>query len=171
MGEVKEIVNRVDQSGIITLDLEQLIPNTEIIELDIKGQLFQELILKEKDFRLWVKENDWAIYRGKVVAVLCSVDAIIPTWAFMLVAKALSDFTENVFFANKAEATKLFTERVLSSISGQDYQDKRVVIKGCGDRFIDNHAFVKLTTTLVPFVKSLMFGEPCSTVPVFKKRK
>jgi hypothetical protein len=165
-----EIVNKVDKSGIITLDLEQLIPNKEERNIDIKDQLFQGLLLREKDFRLWVKEHSWEQYSNCYVAVYCSSDAIVPTWAYMLIASALSPFTDQVYYTKPENLAGLIAERQLSHINPLDYTDKRVVIKGCGDREIDNQGYVKLTSMLVAVAKSVMFGEPCSTVPVYKKR-
>ena len=171
MDKPTEIVNKVAQSGIITLDLETLIPERPVFGLDIKDQLFHGLLLKEKDFRAWVKTYDWAQYAKGNVAVYCSSDAIVPTWAYMLLATALEPHTSHVYFCSPSELNRMVAERELSSIQVADYADKRVVIKGCGNREIDNHAYVKLTSLLVPVVTSLMFGEPCSTVPVYKKRK
>ncbi|MBR9859861.1 DUF2480 family protein [bacterium] len=170
VAETKEIVNKVAQSGILTLDLEQLIPDKEHVELDIKDQLFQGLILKEKDFRTWVKENDWSIYQNKRVAVFCSTDAIIPTWAYMLVTKALVEADAEAYYCMPSHLNALVAERILNPIKAEDYVDKRVVIKGCGDREISENAFVSLSAKLLPVVKTLMYGEPCSTVPIYKKK-
>lgn len=166
-----EIVNRVEQSGIVTLDLEQLIPEQKVVELDIKDQLFQGFVLREKEFRAWVKENDWSEYKAAAVAVYCSTDAIVPTWAYMLIATALRDVTDSVFFCEPNQISALLAERSLSAVVASEYEDKRVVIKGCGDREISNHAYVILTSKLLLYAKTIMFGEPCSTVPVYKKRK
>lgn len=168
---MSEIVNRVAQSGIVTLDLEDLIPERSEASIDIFDQLFQGLILREKDFRAWVKEHDWNTYSQHNVAVYCSSDAVIPTWAYMLIASALRPYTEHVFFSQPEALSALIAERALASIRAEDYLDKRVVIKGCGDRDISNHAYILLTNKLVDTAKAVMFGEPCSTVPVFKKRK
>ena len=164
------IVNKVDKSGIITLSLEELIPDKPSLFLDIKDQLFQGLILKEKDFRAWVKENNWEVYQDCYVAVYCSVDAIVPTWAYMLIATAIHAYTKDVFFCNPDHLTTLIAEKYLTNINPADFTDKRIVIKGCGDREISNHAYLKLTSLLVSEAKTVMFGEPCSTVPVFKRR-
>jgi len=167
---MSEIVNRVQASGIITLDLEELIPEKPQSFIDIKDQLFQGLILKEKDFRAWVKDHDWAQYKNHDVAVHCSVDAVVPTWAYMLVATALSSSTSSVYFTSPENLNAMIAERAVSQLDVAQYSDSRIVIKGCGDRDISNHAFVQLTSKLVPIAKSVMFGEPCSTVPVYKKR-
>jgi hypothetical protein len=168
---VSEIINKVAQSGIITLDLEDLVPERTESHIDIFNQLFQGLILREKDFRAWVKEHDWSLYADHNVALFCSSDAVIPTWAYMLVSSALQPYTKNVFFTNPENLSTLVAERVLASINEEDYTDKRVVIKGCGKRAISNHAYVLLTNKLVRTAKTVMFGEPCSTVPVYKQRK
>ena len=168
---MSEIVNKVAQSGIITLDLEDLVPERTESHIDIFNQLFQGLILREKDFRAWVKEHDWSLYADHNVALFCSSDAVIPTWAYMLVSSALQPYTKNVFFTNPENLSTLVAERVLASINEEDYTDKRVVIKGCGKRAISNHAYVLLTNKLVRTAKTVMFGEPCSTVPVYKQRK
>jgi len=167
---MSEIVNRVEASGIITLDLEEWVPDNPKSYLDIKEQLFQELILREKDFRNWIKSNDWEQYTNHYVAIYCSVDAVIPTWAYMLIANALSPYTSSLFFCNPEGLNAMIAERFISKINTSNYADARVVIKGCGDREISNHAYVLLTSRLVPIAKSIMFGEPCSTVPVYKKR-
>ncbi len=165
-----EIVNKVAQSGIQTIDLEALIPEKPESSIDIKDQLFQGLVLKEKDFRTFVKEHNWEQYKGHRVAVYCSTDAIVPTWAYMLVAKELSSIDVELFFCQPENLAAMLAERTLSGFDATQYKDQRVVIKGCGDREISNHAYVYLSSKLIPEVKSLMFGEPCSTVPIFKKK-
>ena len=167
---MREIVNRVKASGIITLDLEELIPDHTQSYIDIKDQLFKGLILREKDFRSWVKEHDWSQYRNHDVAVYCSVDAIVPTWAYMLIATAISPITSSIYFTQPDNLSAMIAERAVSKIDTLQYSDSRVVIKGCGNRDISNHAYVMLTSKLTSVAKSVMFGEPCSTVPVYKKR-
>ena len=168
---MSEIINKVAQSGIITLDLEDLVPERTESHIDIFNQLFQGLILREKDFRAWVKEHDWSLYTDHNVALFCSSDAVIPTWAYMLVSSALEPYTKQVYFTNPENLSTLVAERALAAINEEDYRDKRVVIKGCGKRAISNHAYVLLTNKLVRTAKTVMFGEPCSTVPVYKQRK
>jgi hypothetical protein len=164
------IVNKVAQSGILTLDLEGIIPEMEQVSIDIKDQLFQGLILKEKDFREWISTHNWDSYNGKRIALFCSGDAIIPTWAYMLVAKAVSEHHTELYYCQPQDLDALVAQRYVSQLQVSEYEDKRVVIKGCGDRLISNHAYVALSEKLIPVVKSLMFGEPCSTVPVYKKK-
>jgi len=169
--EEEGIINRVAQSGIVSIDLEDLIPYRDSKAVDIAEQLFQGLILKEADFRAWIKEADWSTCKDCDVAIHCSADAVVPTWAYMLVASALQGYTASVYFCSPSQLNAMVVERELSVIRPGDYLDKRVVIKGCGNRAISNHAYILLTSKLVPVVKSLMFGEPCSTVPVYKQRK
>jgi hypothetical protein len=164
------IVNKVAESGLVTLDLETFYPTEEILSFDLKDHLFMGLILKEKDFRSALAEMDWENYRDKYVAVFCSADAIIPLWAYMLVSSQLSPVAKKVFSGSPDEARKqLFIERI-NAIDSNDYADKRVVIKGCGDLDIGEFAYIEITNKLTPVVKSLMYGEPCSTVPVYKRK-
>ena len=165
-----EIINKVANSGIITIDLEEVIPEKEVSMIDIKDQLFQGLILREKDFRTFIADHDWSAYDSHRVVIYCSTDAIIPTWAYMLLTKALEPYTTEIYYCQPEGLDMLIAERAISGIDASDYRDARVVIKGCGDRTISNHAFVALSTKLLPYVKSLMFGEPCSTVPIYKKK-
>ena len=164
------IVNKVAESGLITLDLEMYYPAEDIISFDLKDHLFMGLILKEKDFRAALAEMDWEIYRDKYVALFCSADAIIPLWAYMLVSSQLSPVAKKVFSGSPEEAKKqLFIEKI-NAIESNDFLDKRVVIKGCGDLDIGEYAYIEITNKLTPVVKSLMYGEPCSTVPVHKRK-
>ncbi len=163
------IVNRVANSGIVTLNLENYLHPGKRVGIDVKDTLFMGLILKEKDFRDWIKNHNWEQYRDANVYIHCSADAIVPTWAYMLIAARLTGIAHYFLFGT-AEAldTALFSE-ALSTINTDEFSDKRVVIKGCGDQYITPAAYVEITRLLQPHVKSLMFGEPCSTVPVFKK--
>ena len=164
------IVNRVEASGIITLDLEELIPDRTRSYIDIKDQLFKGLILREKDFRSLVKQHDWSQYNNHDVAVYCSADAVVPKWAYMLIATAISPITSSIYFTQPDNLSAMIAERAVSKIDTLQYSDSMVVIKGCGNRDISNHAYVMLTSKLTSVAKSVMFGEPCSTVPVYKKR-
>ncbi|MCD6067766.1 MAG: hypothetical protein K0S33_2592 [Bacteroidetes bacterium] len=169
--ENDEIINKVAGSGLITIDLEEFYPKGERKLIDIKDQLFQGLILKEKDFREFIKTHDWEQYKDCFVAITCSVDAIIPTWAFMLLTLALQPYAKKIVFGDLEKLeTVLFTEK-LQKIRPEEYKDARVVIKGCGSLPVPTNAFVQLTALLQPQVKSLMYGEPCSTVPLYKKPK
>jgi hypothetical protein len=166
-----EITNKVAQSGIITIDLEEFYPTGERILIDIKDLLFQELILKEKDFREFIKTEDWSKYKNKFVAITCSADAIIPTWAFMLLTTALEPFASTVVYGALETLEAAIYSDVLSKLNIQKYNDARVVIKGCGKLPVPKSAYVEITRLLRPVAKSIMYGEPCSTVPLYKKPK
>lgn len=164
------IVNKVAESGLITLDLEKYIPQQEIVAFDLTPFLFRGLILREKDFRDSMQSEDWSKYSGKAVAVFCSSDAIIPAWAYMLVSVMLSGIANTVYAGTTEELGKsLFLEN-LKKIDKAEFQDKRVVVKGCGDKQIGVYAYLEITSLLQPIVKTLMYGEPCSTVPVYKRK-
>lgn len=164
-----EIINRVANSGLITFNLEDLFPEGERVLYDIKDNLWQGIALKEKDFRDFVKEHDWSIYRDKYVAINCSVDAIIPTWAYMLLTTKITPFAKKVVFGTLQDLEEQLFEDELSKINIDDYTDGRIVIKGCSDKEVPESAYVRLTALLQPVAKILMYGEPCSTVPLYKK--
>lgn len=163
-------VNKVAESGLISLDLAQYIPNNEIVIFDIKPFLFMELILKEKDFRASLNNIDWTIYQDKIVGIFCSTDAIIPMWANMLIVSNLSPYAKSVFFGDENKTRELVLLEQIQNIDPTSFIDQRVVIKGCGDTPIGESAFIAITQKLRPVVKSIMYGEPCSTVPVYKKK-
>ena len=163
-------INKVAQSGIITLNLEDFYPAADSISaFDLKDFLFMELILKEKDFREKLKNLDVSPYQGKYVALYCSADAVIPIWAYMLVASLLQPVAKEIFFADQAAATEKILLKNIGNLDAEKYTDERIVIKGCGELPITEAAYVEITQRLRPFAKSIMYGEPCSTVPVFKK--
>ena len=164
-------VNKVAESGILTLDLEDFYPKEETVVFDIKNYLFMGLILKEKDFRENMKALDVEIYKGKNVALTCSADAVIPVWAYMLVAGYLQPVAKEIVFGNADFLHKTLFLKNISKINIADYEDKRVVIKGCGELPITEAAYVAITGLLRPVAKSIMYGEPCSTVPIYKKRR
>lgn len=166
----EEIVNKVASSGLISLDLEQFLPQGELVAFDLKDYLFMGLILKEKDFRESLKNVDWAIYQDKYVAITCSADAIIPMWAYMLVTAYLQPVGKDIFVGSKEEMQKQLFLKNITSINTSEYQDQRVVVKGCGDQPIGEFAYAEITKRLLPVVKSIMYGEPCSTVPVYKRK-
>ena len=164
------IVNKVANSGLITLDLEAYMPKESIETFDLKDHLFMGLILKEKDFREALKAKDWQPYADKYVAITCSADAIIPMWAYMLVTTYLQPVAKDVYVGTEAEMLKhLFIKR-LNAMDVQEFAEQRIVVKGCGDVAIDSYAYGEITKLLLPVVKSIMYGEPCSTVPVYKKK-
>lgn len=166
----KPLVNRVANSGLITLNLEDFFPESEVVNFDLKEYLYMELMLKEKEFRVAMKEIDWSEYEGKIVLVNCSSDAIIPLWAYMLVASNLSPFAADVFQGTPTEYFKYAMGKALDQKDWTEYQDERVIIKGCGNKPVPASAYLDITSRLRPYAKSIMFGEACSTVPVFKKK-
>jgi len=165
------IVNKVAQSGLLTLDLEKYYPQEEIAVFDLKNYLFMELILKEKDYREALKKIDWSIYRDKNVAVYCSTDAIIPLWAYMLATTYLQPFAKEIFFGNEQQVFSNLFLKNLNQLDSKEFEGKRVVVKGCGDKKVPESAYVEITKILRPVVKSIMYGEACSTVPIFKASK
>lgn len=167
---MEEIVNKVAQSGLLTLDLEDYYPKEETVEFDLKPHLFMEMILKEKDFRAAMQAWDWEQYRNKNVAIHCSVDAVIPFWAYMLVMTYLEPVASFAAFGSTEYVYKVQFMKNLAAIDVNEYIDKRVVIKGCGEKGAGEAAYVEITRLLRPVVKSLMYGEPCSTVPIYKKK-
>jgi len=164
------IVNKVAESGLITLDLEEYYPKEEIVVFDLKAHLFMGLILKEKDFRAALQNIDWSQYQSKNVALTCSADAIIPMWAYMLVASYLRPFANEIIFGNKETVISALILKNLSKINGEEFTDKRIVVKGCGDVQIPESAYIEIINKLRPYAKSIMYGEPCSTVPIYKKK-
>ena len=166
---MEQFVNKVAESGIITLDLVSFIPSEDsIASFDLKPFLFREMILREKDYRAALQTFDWQQYAGKHVAMFCSVDAIVPVWAYMLAASYLQPIATSAYFGTPEEMIKVLITNKINAIDKADYTDKRVVIKGCGDTPIPEAAYVAVSLHLRPVVKSLMYGEPCSTVPIFK---
>lgn len=165
----EEIINRVSESLLTTIDLETYYPSGETAVFDMKDHLFMGLILKEKDFREALKQLDFSVYKDKNVALTCSADAIIPMWAYMLAASYLQPVAKEVVFGNEEFLHKTLFLQNLSKIDPEEFRDKRVVIKGCGDLPISETAYVEITRLLRPVVKSIMYGEPCSTVPIYKQ--
>ena len=168
--EENEIVNRVSNSTLITFDLEEFYQPGDRILIDIKDQLFQGLILKEKDFREFIKNHDWSFYQNKVVAITCSADAIIPTWAFMLVAIAVQPYAKRVEFGTLDILEERLFQEALSKVDWNQFSNAKVVVKGCSKVKVPESAYVFAVTKLQPIVSSLMFGEACSTVPLYKKK-
>jgi len=166
----EEIINKISQSSLITLDLEQFLPRENIRLFDLKPFLFMELILKEKDFRAALAAEDWTQYKDQIVGVFCSADAVIPVWAYMLVASYLQPFAKEVVVGDEKTVINTIFIKRLAAIDAAGYQDKRVIIKGCGDVQVPETAYLEITNKLRPFVKSLMYGEACSNVPVYKRK-
>ncbi len=164
-------VNKVAESGIITITPEEYLPKEDIVSFDIKDFLFMGLILKEKDFRQALKELDKSHYEGKIVALHCSADAIVPMWAYMLVVASLKNEASNILYGNVDAVRESLTKSNIAAINLSEYVDSRIVIKGCGELPIPESVYMELTKTFLPVAKSIMYGEPCSTVPVYKKPK
>jgi len=167
----KEIVNRVQNSGLITLEMKSFYGDQERVLLDIKHWLHGGLILKEKPFRDHLKNHDWSIYKNKFVGVYCSEDTIIPIWAFMLVSTYLNPYTTHVYLANKKELEKHIFQINIQQLNIEDYTNKKVLIKGCSETYIPQSSYIEISKKLINEVHSLMFGEACSNVPLFKKKK
>jgi hypothetical protein len=168
---MEEIVNRVANSGLITIDLGEMYPAGERVLFDIKDLLFQELILREKDFRAFIASHDWSQYKDKYVALTCSADAVIPDWSWMLLASALEPFAKKIVFGDLEKLETVLFDEIISRVDATQYTDQRIVVKGCGDKPVPKTAYIELVRRLQPKVKSIMYGEPCSTVPVYKRPK
>lgn len=168
--EAEGIVNRVAKSGLVTLDLEDYYHTGERVVYDLKDNLFMGLILKEKDFREFLKIHDWSQYAGKNVALTCSEDAIVPTWAYMLLTLQLQPYANSLVFGSLQDLEEKLYFDAIAQINPDDYRDGRVVIKGCSKVPVPTAAYVEITRVLRPVVQTLMFGEPCSTVPLYKRR-
>src|SRR4030095_1433118 len=166
----EEIINRVAESNLVTIDLEKLYPTEEKLAFDLKDYLFMGLVLKEKDFREALKKVRWENYNGKNVAVFCSADAIVPVWAYMLVGVYLAPVAKRYYFCHENELDDHIFQETISSLDVTEYQDKRLIIKGCGDKSISPSAYLAITRKLLPVARSLMYGEACSNVPLYKQK-
>ena len=164
------IINKVALSPLLSLDLEEYYPKEPVVLFDLKPHLFMELILKEKDFRAALQNHDWTQYQDKIVAVTCTTDAVIPVWAYMLVASYLQPVARDIIFGDEKVALQQQFLKNINSINVDEFADKRVVVKGCGDVPIGEFAYMEITKKLRPVAKSIMYGEPCSTVPIFKNK-
>ncbi|QCE41003.1 DUF2480 family protein [Psychroserpens sp. NJDZ02] len=165
----EDIINRVANSKLVTIDLEDYYPKGMRVLFDIKDWLFQELVLKEKDFRDYIKNHDWSQYKNQYVAITCSADAIIPDWAFMLLTVNLEPFVEKSHIGTLEDLETAIYQDVITAIDGTIYQDKPVIIKGCSNLPVPINAYVMMTNKLKPYAKSIMYGEACSFVPLFKR--
>ncbi len=164
-------VNRVANSGLVTLNLEGFIHPGERVLYDIKDNLFHGLILREKDFREFIKTHDWAQYDGRNVAIVCSADAIVPTWAYMLLAIKLQNHAHRYVFGDLEALEQALFHEAIAGLDAEEYRDAKVVVKGCGDKPVPTFAYVAIMQKLLPVTSSIMYGEPCSTVPLYKKAK
>ena len=167
----REIVNRVAQSPLITIDLEEYHEPGDRVLYDLKEILFEELILREKEFREHIKTHDWSSYRGKHVAIHCSADAIIPRWAYMLLASKLEPFAKTLVFGDLSRLEEILFFKNIQKIDPAQFHEEKVVIKGCSSSVVPVSVYVEITRLLRPFATSIMYGEPCSTVPVYKKAR
>lgn len=164
------IVNKVALSPLLSIDLEEYYPREPILVFDLKPHLFMELILKEKDFRAALQNHDWTQYQDKIVAVTCSADAVIPVWAYMLVASYLQPVAKDIVFGDHQMALQNRFLKNIEAIDPKEFVDKRIVVKGCGELPIGEFAYMEITKKLRPVAKSIMYGEPCSTVPIYKNK-
>lgn len=169
--EIQEnIVNRVAASGLITIDPASYYPEGERLVYDVRENLFQGLILREKEFRAFLKEHDFSRYEGKFVAITCSADAIVPTWAYMLLASHMHPYAKKVVFGTPDTLETVLYLEALDRADLEQFKDKRLIIKGCGDVPVPAAGYVELTSRLRNLAQSIMYGEACSTVPVYKRR-
>ncbi|WGQ07563.1 DUF2480 family protein [Pedobacter gandavensis] len=166
----ENFVNKVAASGLITFNLEEYYHTGERVVYDIKDNLFHGLMLREKDFREFIKTHDWASYTGKNIAIICSADAIVPTWAYMLLANKLKPYANEVVFGSLETLESVLFTKALAKIDLNAFAGERVVVKGCADIDVPISAYVEITSLLTPVVKSIMYGEPCSTVPIYKRK-
>lgn len=166
-----EIVNKVAASGLIQKDLADYKPRMPFFEIDLSEQLWQGLILKEKDFRTWLKENDWSVYDKGAVWIHCSSDAIVPAWAYMLVVSKLTERNIPCVVGTKADLEKTLIKKAIEQEDLKEYQDAMLIVKGCSDIQAIEFAMSEFVAHFQKAAKSIMFGEPCSTVPVYKRSK
>jgi len=166
-----EIVNRVANSKLISFDLEEYYSDSERVILDVKEWLFMDMIIKEKDFREKVKSHNWSMYQNKSVAIICSADAIVPTWAYMLLVINLEPVVNMVVLGDLETLEIALFSKALSKVDVAKYQDAKIVVKGCSKLPVPEYAYTEITRLLRPHASSIMYGEPCSTVPLYKARK
>lgn len=166
----EEIINRVTSSNLMTIDLEDFYPQGERVVLDIKNWLYEGFVLREKEYRTYVEEHDWTLYKGKFVAVDCSIDAIIPGWAYMLITAKLQPYAKFTVQGNLEQLETSLYQTVINGLDVSIYKDKPVIIKGCSNKPVPSNAYLWITSKLIPIAKSVMYGEACSSVPLYKKR-
>ncbi|BDS09535.1 DUF2480 family protein [Aureispira anguillae] len=166
----KPLVNRVAKSGIITINLEDYYPQGEILVFDIKEYLFRGLILREKDFRAVIAEYDWSQYQDKNLAIHCSTDAIVPIWAYQLVTISAAPYAKHIIHGTVTDFVTAHYYKVLPTLDFSTFEDQRIVIKGCSNQPVPIAAYTELARLLTPVAKKIMYGEPCSMVPLYKKK-
>lgn len=164
------IQNRVAESELITLDLKTFLPQEQPVQFDLSNFLYRGLILKEKDYREALTKTEWEVFSQKIVLIYCSADVIIPVWAYMLAAVYLKPVAREIFFDNAEGWKEKMLLKKINDLETDHFKDKRVVIKGCGEEKIPDSAYFEITSKLLPVVKTILYGEPCSTVPVYKKK-
>ncbi|MEP0133213.1 MAG: DUF2480 family protein [Eudoraea sp.] len=167
---MSEIVNRVAQSKLVTLDLEEYYPQGSRLQIDIKDWLFESLILKEKEFRNQIASHNWEQYKDAYVALNCSSDAIIPGWAFMLISTKLQPYVKKVVLGSLEDLETTVFQSIIENLEVSDFKDKPVIIKGCSNKPIPPNAYLWATIKLQPVAKSIMYGEACSSVPLYKRK-
>ena len=165
-----EIVNRVANSGLVNFDLEAYYPKGQRQLIDLKDWLFEGLILKEKDFRQAVKDYDWTQHQDQYIAIDCSADAIVPVWSYMLISNAISPYAKKVVKGNLENLETLLFHELINTLDTKPFENQRVIVKGCSNLPIPESAYVAITNKLSPIVKSIMYGEACSSVPIYKKK-
>lgn len=165
-----EIINRVAQSKLVTFDLEELYPTGRRVVLDIKDWLYEGIILREKEFRSIMENHDWKQYNKAYVALSCSTDAIVPGWAYMLLTTKLQPFALKTIIGNLEDLETSLYQSIIEKLDISPYKDKPVIIKGCSNKPVPANAYIMLTNKLQPVVKSIMYGEACSSVPLYKKK-
>jgi hypothetical protein len=168
---MEEIINKIKDSGLINLDLEKFKPNSKVKCIDLAEVLWNGFVLREKDFRAWVKEHDWSAYTSTIVQVTCTVDAIVPTWAYMVIGAQLNTFADTWMVGSAEELLKKSVNQKINQLDLTKFQDGLIIIKGCSDHPFSDFAMATLVEKLQPVVKSIMYGEPCSTVPIYKRPK
>jgi len=166
----EEIINRVASSNLMTIDLEDFYPQGERVVLDIKNWLYEGFVLREKEYRTYVEEHDWTLYKGKFVAVDCSIDAIIPGWAYMLITAKLQPYAKFTVQGNLEQLETSLYQTVINGLDVSIYKDKPVIIKGCSNKPVPSNAYLWITSKLIPIAKRVMYGEACSSVPLYKRR-
>lgn len=168
--ELKPLINKVAQKALVTIDLEELFPMQEdILAIDLKDFLFKGLMLREADFRTAIAQTDWAAYKDRFVTIYCSANAIVPMWAYMVISAELTPFAKDVAQTSPSHAAEIFLYRQIAQLDMAKFANQRVVVKGCGNRPIPEAAYVQIATQLAKVARVILYGEPCSTVPVFKK--
>lgn len=170
MENEKPIINKVASSDLITFNLEDFYPKSEIAIFDLKDFLYKGLVLKEKEFRESLKGINWNQYMNKSVAITCTSDAIVPIWAFILVAVNLNSIAAYYRFGTEKDLIEDLFFQSLKKINAEDYRDKKLLVKGCSDKEVDVSVYVEISRILLPMVKSLMYGEACSNVPLMKRK-